>query len=180
MIPLGIAAAVLLLAAVVLVLYFVFGSFLFGAGYQPTPASAVASMLGLAHVGPGDVLYDLGAGTGAIVFRAAEDFGARVVGVKVEPIRMAWLRWRRRRSPARDRIELRRGNIFRVDLREATVVALFLWPGAMARLRPLLTAQLRPGSRVVSHYHPLPDAVPAAVDAANRVYLYVWPQRAAS
>ncbi|MGI0053135.1 MAG: SAM-dependent methyltransferase [Thermoplasmata archaeon] len=153
-------------------LYFVFGSFLFGAGYQPTFRASVRRMLELAEVGPEDTLYDLGAGTGAILFRAARKNGARAVGVEIEPIRILVLRLRRAVGGPRDRVRILWGNLFAVDLREATVVALFLWPEAMRRLRPILESQLPPGARVVSHWHEVPGWVPRVYDPTTRVYLY--------
>lgn len=163
-------------AGLVAVVYFVFASFAFGAGYQPAPRAVVTTMLDLAEVGPDDLLYDLGAGTGAIVFRAARDRGARTVAIEVEPLRVAWMRFRRRRGPAADRIEIRRGNLYRQDLRRATVIAVFLWPEAMRRLRPLFEQQLRPGCRVVSHWHEVPGWRAERVDERRRVYLYRWPE----
>lgn len=162
------------MAAIAGVFYFVFLSFLWGAGYQPTPRRSVEAMLRLAQVGPKDTLYDLGAGTGAVLFRAA-DRGATVVGVEVEPLRVAILRLRRRFHPARDRITLHWGNMFDLDFHRATVVAVFLWPEAMRRLRPLFESQLAGGSRVVSHYHLLPGYAPDAIDREQKVYLYRWP-----
>lgn len=159
-------------AALALVAYFVFASFLFGAGYQPAPPSVVRSMLELARVGPDDRLYDLGAGTGAIVFRAARDRGASVVAVEVEPMRVLWLRIRRRLSPAARRIEVRWGDLYHQSFQDASVVAVFLWPEAMRRLRPVFERELRPGARVVSHWHPVPGWEPSAHDEAHRVYLY--------
>ena len=161
-------------AALLAVVYFVFASFAFGAGYQPAPRAVVTTMLDLAEVGPNDTLYDLGAGTGAIVFRAARERGATTIAVEVEPLRVLWMRWRRRRGPAADRIEIRRGNLFHQDLAGASVVAVFLWPEAMRRLRPLFEQQLRPGTRVVSHWHEVPGWTPVRVDERRRVYLYRW------
>jgi precorrin-6B methylase 2 len=160
---------------VVVVVYFVFASFVFGAGYQPAPRRVVETMLNRAEVGPGDVVFDLGAGTGAIVFRAARERGARVIGVEVEPVRVAILRLRRRLGGAAERVTIRWGNLFALDFREATVVAVFLWPAAMERLRPTFEAQLRSGSRVVSHWHPVPGWTPTSYDADTRVYLYRRP-----
>ena len=174
---LDLVAIFVLLAGLI---YFVFGSFLFGAGYQPAPRASVNAMLELASVGPKDVVYDLGAGTGAIVFRAARERGARTVGVEIDPIRIGILRLRRRLGPAPERIELRWGNIFAQDLRPATVVATFLWPDAMVRLRPLFEAQLAPGTRVVSHWHPIPGWKPEHHDQPTRVYLYRVPARSAA
>ena len=164
-----------LFVVLAVVAYFVFASFLFGAGYQPAPRASVTAMLDFAGVGPDDLVYDLGAGTGAVVFRAARERGARTIGVEVEPLRIGILRLRRRLGPARDRIELRWGNLFDQDLRPATVVATFLWPDAMARLRPRFEQQLRPGTRVVSHWHEIPGWTAERYDPAVRVYLYRAP-----
>jgi SAM-dependent methyltransferase len=156
------------------IVYFVFASFVYGAGYQPTPRAAVRSMLTLAGVGPQDRVVDLGAGTGAIVFRAARARGAQVVGVEVEPIRVLVLRLRRRLGGPADRVEIRWGSLFETDLTRASVVCCFLWPGAMAKLRPIFEAELPAGARVVSHWHPVPGWTPEVIDRPNRVYLYRW------
>lgn len=168
-------AALFLFAIAIAAAYFVFASFAFGAGYQPTPRRSVEKMLHVAAVGPRDTVYDLGAGTGAIVFRAARRYGARVVGVEVEPIRVLILLVRRRAGPFADRIRIQWGNLFHLDFRPATVVTAFLWPGAMARLRPKFEAELPAGARVVSHCHPVPGWTPEEYDRATDVYLYRWP-----
>ncbi len=176
MLGLDLEIAIVLLGAVVVVGYFVFASFVYGAGYQPTPRRSVEAMLRLAEVGPRDTVYDLGAGTGAIVFRAARTYRARVVGVEVEPVRMGILRLRRRLGSDEERITLRWGNLFALDFRDASVVTAFLWPGAMARLRPKFEAELRAGARVVSHCHAVPGWSPTTYDAGAQVYLYRWPE----
>lgn len=169
----GLAIGLFLLA--VAIAYFVFGSFVYGAGYQPTPRRSVETMLRFAEVGPRDTLYDLGAGTGAIVFRAARVYRARVLGVEVEPLRYLILKLRRSLGPFADRITLRRGNLFDLEFRDATVITAFLWPGAMARLRPKFEAELSEGVRVVSHCHKVPGWTPEQYDARTDVYLYRWP-----
>jgi len=167
--------AIVLLGVAAAIAYFVFASFLFGAGYQPTPRRSVETMLRFAEVGPQDTLYDLGAGTGAIVFRAARIYRARVIGVEVEPFRILILRLRRALGPFADRITLHWGNLFDLDFRGATVVTAFLWPGAMARLRPRFEAELREGARVVSHCHAIPGWTAERYDKETDVYLYRWP-----
>ncbi|MCI4335208.1 MAG: SAM-dependent methyltransferase [Thermoplasmata archaeon] len=164
------------LACIAAIAYFLYASFAFGAGYQPAPRSVVTRMLADAAVGPDDLLFDLGAGTGAIIFRAAREFGASAVGVEVDPLRVLILRFRRWVGGPRDRVRIQWGNLYGSDFRTASVVAVFLWPEAMERLRPLLEAQLRPGTRVVSHWHPVKGWEPTSVDAATRVYLYRWPE----
>jgi SAM-dependent methyltransferase len=166
----------LILVGIAALAYFVFASFAFGAGYQPTPRRSVETMLRLAEVGPQDTVYDLGAGTGAIVFRAARIYRARVVGVEVEPIRVAVLRLRRAAGPFADRIVIRWGNFFSLDFREATVVTAFLWPGAMARLRPKLESELPPGARIVSHCHEIVGWTPEVYDSDAEVYFYRRPR----
>ncbi|MCI4346280.1 MAG: SAM-dependent methyltransferase [Thermoplasmata archaeon] len=163
------------LGGIAVLSYFLYASFAFGAGYQPAPRAVVDRMLDDAAVGPEDTLFDLGAGTGAIIFRAARERGARVVGIEVEPLRILILRLRRWVGGPRDRIRIQWGNLYRTDFRRASVVAVFLWPEAMERLRPLLETQLAPGSRVVSHWHPVVGWTPTSVDPRTRVYLYRWP-----
>jgi SAM-dependent methyltransferase len=169
-------AFTLVVVGLAVVTYFVYASFAYGAGYQPTPRRSVREMLRLAEVGPNDRVYDLGAGTGAIVFRAARIYRAKVVGVEVEPLRYLILLGRRRFGAAQDRIELVWGNLFRLDFRSATVVTAFLWPGAMERLRPRFEAELQPGTRVVSHCHEIPGWRATVYDRATKVYLYRWPE----
>lgn len=164
------------LVGVGIVAYFLLASFAWGAGYQPTPARVVRRMLELAEPRPGDTLYDLGAGTGAIVFAAARTYGTRVVGIEVEPIRVLILRLRLWWGGPRDRVTFQWGNLFEVDLHSAQVVAVFLWPGAMARLKPILENQLPEGARVVSHWHTVPGWTPEVVDAELKVFFYRWPE----
>jgi hypothetical protein len=168
--------AILLLVVAAVIAYFIFASFVFGAGYQPTPRRSVETMLRFAEVGPRDTLIDLGAGTGAIVFRAARTYRARVIGVEVEPVRVLVLRLRRRFGAFPDRITIYWGNLFDLDFRDATVVTAFLWPGAMARLRPKFEAELPIGARVVSHCHPVRGWTEEKYDEETDVYLYRWPE----
>lgn len=162
------------------VVYFFFGSFLFGAGYEPMSRGRVRAMLALAEVTEADRLFDLGAGTGAIIFPAARERGARVVGIEIDPLRVLVLRLRRALGPAPERVRIQRADLFGVDLAPATVVTTFLWPGSMMRLRSKLESELSRGSRVVSYFHPMPGWEPSAVDMERRLYLYRLPGAARS
>lgn len=177
MVPAIEVALIAILAAIAAVAYFVFASFAYGAGYQPTPRKSVAMMLRFAELSERDTVYDLGAGTGAIVFRAARIYRARVVAIEVEPIRVLVLRIRRTLGPFADRISIHWGDFFRLNFSDATVVTAFLWPGAMARLGPKLERELRPGARLLSHVHPVPGWEPETFDRETDVYFYRFPPR---
>ncbi len=164
------------LVGALLLAYFVLFSFVWGAGYAPSSRRVVEALLALAGIGPGEVVYDLGAGTGSVVFAAARAGARRVVGVEIEPLRVAILRCRRRFSPRPEAIEIRRANLFGVRLNDATVVVAFLWPGAMERLAAEWGSGLPPGLRIVSHFHPIPGWTARAVDPVHRLHLYVVPQ----
>jgi hypothetical protein len=142
------------------------------------PRRSVEAMLRLSRLGPDDFLVELGAGVGAVTFPAARERAARVLAVEIEPLRVAVLRLRRRLGPAADRIEIRRENMYSVDLGQATVVSAFLWPGAMARLRAKFEQELRPGVRIVSRCHQIPGWTPIDYDAEANVLPYEWPRSA--
>jgi hypothetical protein len=175
--PYFIGGAVLFAFAGV-VAYFWMSSFLFGAGYQGAPRRSVDAMFRLSRLGAGDYLIELGAGIGAVTFAAARERSARVLAIEIEPLRVLILRLRRALGPASDRIEIRRQNMYQLDLKPATVISAFLWPGAMARLRSKFERELRPGTRIVSRCHRIPDWEPIEYDASADVLLYVWPESA--
>jgi ribosomal protein L11 methylase PrmA len=119
--------------------------------FIPTPPDVVAKMLELAAVQEGDVVYDLGCGDGRIVVMAAQKFGARGVGVDIDPKRIEEARANASKAGVSDRAEFRLGDLFNADIRAATVVTLYLLPEINLRLKPKLLRDLKPGTRVVSH-----------------------------
>ena len=127
--------------------------------YEPSPPEVVRAMLELAGVTSRDVVYDLGSGDGRIVIAAARDFGARAVGIDIDPKRIAESTENARRANVADRVKFVQGDLFESDFSEATVVTLFLWPHINMKLRPQLM-KLRRGTRIVSHVHDLGDWVP--------------------
>jgi SAM-dependent methyltransferase len=128
-----------------------------GAPYVPTPRHVVWRMLDLAAVSEDDVVYDLGSGDGRIVLAAAKRYGARGVGIEIDPDLVKKARMKARQLGVADRVTFRQGDLFEVDLSEATVVTLYLWPDMNNRLRPKLRAELDPGDRVVSHSFDIDD-----------------------
>jgi len=142
--------------------------------YEPSPVAVVEAMLATARVGRDDVVYDLGSGDGRIVITAAEKFGAHGVGVDIDPRRIAEAHANAKRSSAGDRVQFREADLFEAEIREATVVTLFLWPEVNLKLRPKLLAELKPGTRIVSHMHDMGDWKPERTVRADGRTLYLW------
>jgi SAM-dependent methyltransferase len=142
--------------------------------YEPSPHRVVRAMLALAQVGPQDVVYDLGSGDGRIPIAAARDFGARAVGIDIDPKLIARARQNAGRAGVSDRVVFRNEDLFAADFSEATVVTLFLYPDLNLKLRPKLLATLRPGARVVSHMHSMGEWRPQASRRVQGRDIYLW------
>jgi protein-L-isoaspartate O-methyltransferase len=149
------------------------------APYVATPPDVVERMLMLARVGPNDVVYDLGCGDGRVVIIAAQKFGARGVGVDIDPALVEQAIANATAAGVSARVTFRVQDALTVDVSPATVVTLYLLASANARLRPTLMKQLRPNARIVSHNFPIgdwePDVVDNFTDAGGRKRtLYLW------
>ena len=142
--------------------------------HLPTPAPVVAEMLRLARVSPADVVYDLGSGDGRIPIAAARDFGARGVGIELDARLVALARCNAREAGVGDKVDFRREDLFGTDLREATVVTLFLFPELNRRLKPKLLAELKPGTRIVSHRFDLGDWPPERIVQSSNHPILLW------
>ena len=150
------------------------------APYVATPPDVVERMLALAQVTGSDVVYDLGSGDGRIPIAAARKYGARGVGVDIDPARIEESRTNAREARVEHLVEFRLGDALAADVSEATVVTLYLLSSSNAKLRPMLTRQLKPGSRIVSHAFSMgPDWPADKVDQfvsaqGDEVTLYLW------
>ena len=143
--------------------------------YFPSTDEAVLAMLKLAGTGPEDVVYDLGCGDGRIVIAAAKDFGARGVGIEIDPAPLRMALYRARRAGVEDRVRFVRGDLFETDVGEATVVTLFLFETLNRRLLPKLLRELEPGTRIVSHRYGFGDDwLPEKTVQAGASTLYLW------
>jgi SAM-dependent methyltransferase len=142
--------------------------------FEPSPQSVVVQMLTLANVGTKDVVYDLGCGDGRIVITAAQKFGARGVGVDIDPDRIAESLENAKRAGVGSRVTFRNEDLFEADIREATVVTLFLWPEVNLKLRPKLLRDLKPGTRVVSYYWDMGSWVPEKQMEVDGHPIYLW------
>jgi SAM-dependent methyltransferase len=125
------------------------------APYVTTPPEIVDRLLSLAGVSGKDTVYDLGCGDGRIVIAAAMKYGARGVGIDIDPQRIREARENARRAGVSKLVEFRQQDLFDADVRDATVVTIYLLPGLHAALRPKLLEELRPGARIVSHSFPM-------------------------
>jgi SAM-dependent methyltransferase len=149
------------------------------APYVPTPQEVVDRMLRLAGVGKNDVVYDLGCGDGRIVISAAQQFGARGVGVDIDPVRIAESNANAKRAGVSKLVSFKLQDALATDVSEATVVTLYLLSASNLKLRPMLTKQLRPGSRIVAHAFAMGDWPAEKVEnftdsSGSRRTLYLW------
>ena len=149
------------------------------APYVPTPEDVVDRMLQLAEVNTGDVVYDLGCGDGRIVIAAAKKYGARGVGVDIDPARIEESKANAKKAGVEQLVSFELQDAMTVDVSKATVVTLYLLSTSNLKLRPLLTRQLKPGARIVSHAFGMGDWEPAKVEQFNDGRgigrtLYLW------
>jgi len=143
------------------------------AGWIPTPDTMVEAMLKLARLSSADLLVDLGSGDGRIPILAAREFGSRGLGIEFNADLVAYSRQRAVREGVADRVKFIRGDIFQTDFSEATVVALFMTPSVLQRLRPKLLA-MRPGTRIVSYLFSIEEWEPDEWVFNNGMHGILW------
>lgn len=132
-------------------------------------------MLALARVTSADVVYDLGSGDGRIPIAAARKYGARGVGVEIDPLRIREANDNLKRSGVGDRVVFLNQDLFEADISPATVVTLFLLPRLNLQLMPKLKRELRPGTRIVSHqFHMGDEWTPERVQDVGGLTIYLW------
>ena len=142
--------------------------------YVPTPYDVVDEMLRMANVGKGDVLYDLGSGDGRIPIAAAKKFGIRATGIDIDPALVRQAEDNARNAGVSGLVQFREEDLFKADFRDATVVTLYLQPHLNLKLRPRLWAELKPGTRIVSHQFDMGDWPPEKKVERNGRTLYFW------
>ena len=143
--------------------------------YLPTPNEAVAAMLKLAQVGPGDVVYDLGSGDGRILISAVKEYGAaRGIGIDIDPVMIRESNDNAERAKVADRVRFVNQDLFQTDISDATVVALYLLPSLNRQLMPKLKQQLKPGARVISYRFDMGGWKPDRTLTVNGQMIYLW------
>ncbi len=142
--------------------------------FVPTPYEVVNAMLDLAEVHKGDVLYDLGCGDGRIPVTAAQRFGVRGVGIDINPQRIAESNETAKREGMEKLVAFRNEDMFEADIKEASVVTLYLLTSLNLKLRPKLWRELKPGTRIVSQTFDMGDWKPEKEVSVGGYHIYLW------
>ncbi|MCH8829527.1 MAG: methyltransferase domain-containing protein [Planctomycetes bacterium] len=150
--------------------------------YVPTPNDVVARMLKVAGVKRGDVVYDLGCGDGRIVVTAARKFGCKGIGFDINPVRIKESLALVKRYKVGKLVQIKNKNIFKVDLRKASVITLYLLPELNLKLVKQFN-KMKPGSRIVSHEYAMKGYKPVKTiefksredNAEHTIYLWTIP-----
>jgi len=147
--------------------------------YLPSTTVAVDEMLRFADVGPADLVVDLGSGDGRVVIAAARDYGARGLGIELDPKLVQEGKANAQQAGVAHRVTFRHGDVLVADYRDATVITLYLLPNLVDRLKPRLL-ELKPGTRIVAHDYGFSDWKPDRRIVISKTYLlYVVPARVA-
>ena len=142
--------------------------------YVPTPQEVVDEMLKLGRVGKGDILYDLGSGDGRIPVTAAKRFGIRAYGIDIDPQRIQEANENAKKNGVTNLVQFRQEDLFKSKFADATVVTLYLLPDLNVKLRPRLLAELKPGTRIVSHQFDMGTWKPERKLELNGRTIYLW------
>lgn len=142
--------------------------------YVPTSDTVVDAMLRLARVESDDIVYDLGSGDGRIVIAAAKNFGARGVGIDIDPERISESNDNAVEAGVTDKVEFIEADLFKSDFSEASVVTLYLLGRLNEKLKPMLIQQLKPGTRIVSHAFDMGDWEPEQTQVVDGTTIYLW------
>lgn len=142
--------------------------------YVPTSEPTVMAMLEMADVDSSDIVYDLGSGDGRIVITAAKEFGAKGVGIDIDPDRIKEANENAKAAEVTDKVEFIQDDLFQSDFSEASVVTLYLLSSLNERLRPMLLEQLKPGTKIVSHAFKMGDWEPEKTETVDGNTIYLW------
>jgi len=142
--------------------------------FVPTPPDVVDAMLKLAKVTSNDVVYDLGSGDGRIPIAAAKTYGARGVGIDIDPERVREATGNARSNGVTDKVTFRAEDLFTADISPATVVTLYLLPSLNLKLADKLMKDLKPGTRIVSHAFDMGDWKPQQTLTVSGRSIYLW------
>lgn len=142
--------------------------------FTPTRQDVVEAMLQLAAVTRDDVVYDLGSGDGRIAIIAAQQYGARAVGIELDPRLVALARQNAEDAGVGARVRFVEGDLFTTPIGEATVITLYLSTSVLRQLEPKLRRETAPGTRIVSHQFLIGRWAPERHVRHQGADLYLW------
>jgi SAM-dependent methyltransferase len=148
---------------------------LYGLPPVPTKPERVQKALKLANLQPNEVLYDLGAGDGRVLFIAAREFGVKTVGLEIGPVQCALIWLRAIASGLGDQIQVKWANFYEADLQDADVVYVYATSKEVMKLAPHLETQMKQGARLVSISADFPEWEPSALDEHELIFVYEMP-----
>jgi precorrin-6B methylase 2 len=173
-------AALTIFSIFIVFLFFVIGlgiwvlwTSVIGAPWVPTSRARVRKILELAQVTENDVVMDLGSGDGRIPIIAAKEYGARSIGIEIDPLRVFWSRMAIRRRGLKSKAKVIRGNFFSQNLADATVVTIYQTTDVNKQLKEKLSTELKPGTRVVSNSFEFVGWTPKSTTKKPDLYLYI-------
>jgi histone methylation protein DOT1 len=148
---------------------------LYGLPPIPTRRDRIRAALKLVNLQPDEVLYDLGAGDGRVLFIAAREFNAKAVGIEIGPVQCALIWLHVVASGYGNKIQVKWGNYLKEDLSKVDVAFIYATSKEVIRLAPHLEAQMKPGSSVVSISADFPEWQPVTMDDHNLIFVYEMP-----
>jgi len=159
---------------ILLVLYFLWMiiPMISGLPWIPTRPERIRRALALAHISPGEILYDLGSGDGRVLVMAAREFGVRAIGIEISPIHCIAARLNASLGKINNKVEIRWASFYRADFSNADVIFVYMTSREVSRLRPHLERQLRPGTRVVSISCEIVGWQPEEFNREELIFLY--------
>jgi predicted RNA methylase len=159
---------------ILLVLYFFWMiiPMISGLPWIPTRPARIHHALALAHISPGEILYDLGSGDGRVLVMAAREFGARAIGIEISPIHCIAARVNALLRGINNKVQIRWASFYKADFKDADVIFVYMTSKEATRLRPHLERQLRPGTRVISISCEIDGWQPVEFNRDELIYLY--------
>jgi predicted RNA methylase len=166
---------VAIIAAIFAVVFYIFQTYTrkFGAPWVPTPYKIIRKMLVLADVKPRDIVYDLGSGDGRVIIEAARSFGAKAVGIEIDPLRFLWTKAKIFFLGLSNKVDVLFGNFFKINISDANIVTIYLLPDTNVKLIDKFVKELRPGTRIVSNTFTLPGFKMINQDEKLKIYVYI-------
>jgi len=153
---------------------------MYGLPSKPTKPERIRKALKLVDLKQGETLYDLGAGDGGVLLIAAKEFGAKAIGIEVAPVQILLIWLRIALGGLHDRVQIRMGNFYKVELKDADVVFIYATLQELMKLAPHLEKKMKPGSRVVSISADFAEWEPSVFDEPDLIFIYYMPPKQGS